>query len=335
MRIGVLAFATETGLGYQAKSYIKHLPVTKVLELDSSLFHKNLTRQNWYKRSNRVKGFPEDKTLDKFVKDLDIVLFAETPINDKIYEIARANNVKTVNVVNWEFFDNTTKDKKLLPDAIIMPSKWYAEEANKFCKAAGIKVFQLHHPVDREVFQFSLRNSRKHFHLAGRPTTEYDRNGTQDYLSAYPEGAVTIQKDSMAQRLKIQYPNARILTNLEHSELYNSGDILVLPRQYGGNCLPLNEALSCGLPVIMPDVSPNNSFLPGEWLVQLESSELIDLGSKIELNKVSIDSMKQTVSAVASNTVKHSMYANELAANISWEVMRKQYIDVFEDIISN
>ena len=335
MRIGVLAFATETGLGYQAKSYIKHLPVTKVLELDSSLFHKDLARKDWYRKADRVKGFPNNKTIEKFVKDLDVVLFAETPINEQIYEIARAHNVKTVNVVNWEFFDNTITDKKLLPDAIIMPSKWHLKEVEEFRRRTNVKIFQLHHPVDRTTFPFLLRNSSKHFHLAGRPTTEYDRNGTLDYLNAYPEGTVTIQRDSMAQRLKIQYPNARILTNLKHSELYNSGDILVLPRQYGGNCLPLNEALSCGLPVIMPDVSPNNSFLPGEWLVQVESSELIHLGSKIELNKVSIESMKQTVSAVASNTVKHSMYANELAAKISWEVMRMQYIDVFEEIISN
>jgi len=40
-----------------------------------------------------------------------------------------------------------------------------------------------------------------------------------------------------------------------------------MPRRYGGACLPMNEALAAGLPVIMTDVDPNNKILPKEWLV--------------------------------------------------------------------
>lgn len=36
------------------------------------------------------------------------------------------------------------------------------------------------------------------------------------------------------------------------------------------NCLPMNEALASGLPVIMTDIDPNNKILPKHWLVKAE-----------------------------------------------------------------
>jgi hypothetical protein len=53
----------------------------------------------------------------------------------------------------------------------------------------------------------------------------------------------------------------------DRSELYEGFDALIYPRKYGGLALPLPEALASGLPVIMPNVSPNNTILPIHWLV--------------------------------------------------------------------
>ena len=39
-------------------------------------------------------------------------------------------------------------------------------------------------------------------------------------------------------------------------------DALVLPRRYGGLCMPAQEAAACGLPTAMPDLSPQNHW-PG------------------------------------------------------------------------
>src|SRR5690606_2061207 len=55
---------------------------------------------------------------------------------------------------------------------------------------------------------------------------------------------------------------------LEQNELYKDFDAMILPRRYGGLCLPMNEALCSGLPVIMTDISPNNRILPENWLAQ-------------------------------------------------------------------
>ena len=49
--------------------------------------------------------------------------------------------------------------------------------------------------------------------------------------------------------------------------LYAGFNALIMPRRYGGLCLPMNEALTSGLPVIMSNTSPNDAVLPGDWLV--------------------------------------------------------------------
>ena len=113
------------------------------------------------------------------------------------------------------------------------------------------------------------------------------------------------------------------MRNVENtSDLYKDFDALILPRRYAGLCLPTNEALMSGLPVIMTDISPNNQLLPKEWLVKsrktgefktrtmidIFSVDIRELAKKIDwLVKQDLDDMKIQAFAVGydnfSNTV--------------------------------
>jgi glycosyltransferase involved in cell wall biosynthesis len=44
--------------------------------------------------------------------------------------------------------------------------------------------------------------------------------------------------------------------------LYDDADLLVLPRRYGGLCLPVLEAFASGVGVVMTDVEPQASTWP-------------------------------------------------------------------------
>jgi glycosyltransferase involved in cell wall biosynthesis len=48
----------------------------------------------------------------------------------------------------------------------------------------------------------------------------------------------------------------------EQQTLYEGFDALIMPRRYGGLCLPMNEALTSGLPVIMSDTSQQRRSPP-------------------------------------------------------------------------
>jgi glycosyltransferase involved in cell wall biosynthesis len=71
----------------------------------------------------------------------------------------------------------------------------------------------------------------------------------------------------------------------DQAELYTDFDALILPRRYGGLCLPMNEALLSGLPVIMPDCSPNNDVLPTHWLIPATRTGSFMARTEIELHE--------------------------------------------------
>lgn len=116
------------------------------------------------------------------------------------------------------------------------------------------------------------RTGRRRFlHCIGKPA-HGDRNGTM--LLMY---AMQRSRGSFELVVKCQEPIKPLLKDPritwdssapdDRSELYEGFDALIYPRKYGGLALPLLEALASGLPVIMPNVSPNNTILPIHWLV--------------------------------------------------------------------
>lgn len=327
MKIGTLGYRTRTGLGYQVLSYTKHLPITKVLAIDLSA-HNNLSLTDWYPDSQTVKGYPQTKDLTQLLADIDVVLLAETPLNYELYSLARKRGIKTAVVANWEFWDYYLHPEYPKPDLIIMPSTWRLEEAQEFGKKWGVKVIQIHHPVDREVFKFRLRDTKKFFHIAGNPAV-YDRNGTQVFLQAHPRGIVCVQNDRYAQDMRMRHPQARVYSGIEDpTMMYQMGDILVLPRRYGGNCLPLNEALSSGIPVIMPDISPNNDFLPKEWLVPAKLDGFFVPRAKVDLYSIDPIQLEQKMEWFRrGDMIAQSKLANEIANSISWETLKPKYLE--------
>jgi hypothetical protein len=328
MRIGVLAYDTPTGLGYQVKSYIKHLPVTKIMEVDLTMFN-GMPKMNWYTDTQKVIGYPTNEQFMEFCLDLDTILLAETPLNYDLYAIARSMGVRTAVVINWEFFDHLVKPELPKPDLVIMPSTWHADEAEQWCLRNGVEYAQIHHPVDRDEFKFRQRTTHQTMHLAGKPATN-DRNGTFEYLNAFIDGTVITQSQDFAKQINREYRHATVHSDVtENSAIYDYGDILVLPRKYGGNCLPLNEALSRGLPVIMPCISPNNSILPAEWLYEAHKVDEFTPRTKIDIYEGTTSALLETYNKMLKIDPKElSKKANEIADSISWDNLREKYMGV-------
>ena len=81
------------------------------------------------------------------------------------------------------------------------------------------------------------------------------------------ELVVKVQHD-----LPFEFNDSRVTVEVSNpknrEDLYRGFDAMLLPRKYGGLCLPMNEALLSGIPVFMTNVAPNNEVLPKEWLVK-------------------------------------------------------------------
>lgn len=336
MKLGLIAVSSKTGLGYQTRDYYKFLKPIKTLVVDISSINGTIQNPDWYPDATFVKGFPQRKDLVEFLRGLDVVLTAETPYNFELFSMARERGVKTVCVENPEFYDYFRYPQLPMPDMIILPSNWMEAEIRAHAEPLGTMVTQLHHPVDRDVFKFRLRSTRKFIHIAGNPAV-HDRNGTFDALNAHPSGLVVVtQKESLAKFLKARYSMARVLEDVKDNlELYNLGDVLVFPRRYGGNCLPLNEALSCGMPVIMSDIAPNNNLLPKEWLVPAYQNGHFEPRARVNLYSVDVQRLKDKIAEFMTWDIEaESRKADHIAESISWTTLLPKWKEALESCLS-
>lgn len=325
MRLTLLAVASETGLGYQTRSYYKWLKPDRTIIIDISNLNGSTQHYDWYPDATVIKGIPRQSDFDHIL-DTDIILTAETIYNLELYAEAKKRGVKTVCVENPEFYDHIKYPHYAMPDTIILPSVWLEPEIRKHAEGRGTKVFQIHHPVDREEHPFRLRSGHNFMHIAGKPATQ-DRNGTWDYMKVCPDGRVAVQNHDLSKQIAMRHRNAKIYDRItDNKVLYELGDILVFPRRYGGNCLPLNEALSSGMPVIMPDISPNNHLLPKHWLVPAYKTASFEPRGIVDIHSVDIFALQQKIEWFKQCDIQEeSKLADEIAESISWPTLLPKY----------
>lgn len=358
MKLGLIARADNSGLGIQTWEFYRHMKPDRTMVVDISKFNGNEQHLERYPTGVFIYGFPSNKQIDDFLIDLDVVFIAEAAYNPYLYDRARELGIKTAVQYNYEFMDWLINPNYPKPDMLIAPSKWHYSDVDDWCRSNGVRHVYLHCPVNREALPFrEIHQARTFLHNAGKSAAQ-DRNGTNTVIdaSSYLETnaqilihfqgqqglphQMTHSIEDYAERLR-RYGDEDKVTiervELEnYADCYSEGDVMILPRRYGGNCLPLNEALSIGMPVIMPAISPNTDFLPKNWLIEAER-----IGSFMPRTLVDIYDVKPKLLAKRidafynmdeAGMLTENVRASNLAERISWENMRYQYIKVFEDL---
>src|SRR6202035_4449776 len=95
-KLGLLTYATSTGLGYQTKSLHDHLKPSKTMLVDLSQYNHMPLDPTWYKAPITTHGFPTDYEIDQFLDGLDVVFVCETPLNYYLFKRARELGIKTI-----------------------------------------------------------------------------------------------------------------------------------------------------------------------------------------------------------------------------------------------
>lgn len=287
MRLGTMAFANQSGLGYQTRRLTYMLNPYRILLVDSTSFSKNKEQYpSWYKHYSgyKVAGFPSDREVRKFLQGLTHVLVCETTLNPNFTAIAKQMGVKVFIQENWEFNDFLINRRMVLPEKFLVPSYWKLQEMIDLF--GEDKVVYLPPPIDPDEFEVATnenlrRNGRRFLHVVGTLAT-HDRNGTLDLLEAVKLAKSDFELVIRSQReLPPEYiiDDPRVIyeqKNIrEPVDMYIGFDAMFLPRRYGGLCLPMGEALTSGLPVVMTGIEPNNGYLPKQWLVPAKIKEKI------------------------------------------------------------
>lgn len=289
MKLGMMVFANDSGLGAQTRRLTYMLKPDKILVIDSSPFSKNKQQHfDWYEgfTGYKVHGFPTNQEIRRFMIGITHMIVCENPLNFYLLEYCKQNGVKLYIQSNYEFCDHLNRDLPL-PTQFLMPSYWKLKEmTDRFGKD---RVQHLPPPIDPNEFKEARKvnfdrgdianRSPRFLHIVGT-LAERDRNGTLDLLKAVPLTKNSFQliirsQHQLPEEYQINDSRVRyqIGTIKEAEDMYKDFDAMILPRRYGGLALTVNEALMAGLPVIMSDVSPNNELLPKAWVVKARKRE--------------------------------------------------------------
>lgn len=281
MRVGLIARSDRTGLGNQTRNLARMLRPDEVMLINSTTFNGNPQHPEMYAQYSvtEINGFPSDDQIKDWLRGVDVVITCEVFYNHNFVDIARSMGVKTINQFNWEFADYLRDTSLSLPDKLVSPSKWHIKEASALWR----NVEHIPTPIFTDDFEEVRdenygRHGRKRFlHVMGRQAAN-DRNGTIDLIRAMRWSRedyemVIVSQSGDLSNYQLDYRVTVDRTSPENEiDLYRGYDAMILPRKYGGQCLPMTEALCAGLPVIMPNVSPNDEVLPAHWLTMAEDA---------------------------------------------------------------
>jgi glycosyltransferase involved in cell wall biosynthesis len=272
VRLGIIARSEDRGLGLQTWEACLHLNPERVLLVEPQPARWQRHRERYEQfETTRVKWdgrILDEGTCRRWLDGLDVVYTAETPYDERLPRWAAEHRCGVAVHANPEML----ADKSAANQYVTWwaPTRWRLGHL-----PFGTRVVPM--PVAADRFQpRNPANSDKpvtFVHSAGHEAVN-DRNGTRLFAAAVRDLEIDCRVRVFGQ--DGQLPKIRLRPGLPYQidvdvtpggvanywEQYEGGDVLVMPRRYGGLCLPVQEALAAGLAVVMTDVEPN-SMWPG------------------------------------------------------------------------
>lgn len=355
MRIGLCgARADRTGLAVQTHAFWRNMKPAATLLIDFTRygFKPNL---DWYagdpnatlwdcpgyEHSGKGAAEDPDPVVDAFLEKVDVVFCVETPYTYYLFERAREMGVKTVLQPNYEFLEYLVKSDLPEPDVFGLPTPWHEEEIRN--ALPGREIVNLPVPIETDRLTFRIRTEIKTvLHTAGN-VAQTDRAGTQCLLEAMRRVKSPVKGIIHSQRFIPEVVDTDCPDNVDlrvgpvddYSTLYAEGDLFVLPRRYGGLCLPMQEAMGCGMPVLMTDASPQDSLIAKAMRVPVTHGGHLQTRGLLDLWDANPQDVADRIDGwydVPTAFRFASFSARNFAAQHSWKALKPLYEEVLTDV---
>lgn len=273
MKLGIIARCDNRGIAYQTWEAVKGLKPDKVLcvmmndkrwpEEPGRFANNNTTYVN---SSIAVRGLDESK-VRKFLDGLDVVFAVETLYDWDLVQWAHEAGARTVVQGNPEFYAHHNRHGWGWPppDKWVWPTVWMTDHDDLPegpllpVPAPPADVRQMADPED---------DTLRILHVSGHAALG-DRNGTKIFAETLNLIGTKVHVTMTGQDGALPDPPLGRHVTLERIpdgvddrwDLYRNQHLIILPRRYGGLCLPAIEACSRGVIPVMPNV-PENSLWP-------------------------------------------------------------------------
>lgn len=349
MRFGLVARADDRGLGIQTWEVARNLRPDRVLIVEMPDHQQRHVRPHYDRYVDlgmTVVVVPstsmgDESVVGPWLDGLDVVYSAETFYDWSFCDIARKHGARTVLHANPEFWLHWRYELPW-PDEVWHPTTWLLDHEHM---PRG-RVVPMPVPIDRwpEPRRIGPGETVSFLHIAGHMAMA-DRNGTRALFVAMRNVrqpmrvTVTTQMSSMHRpsRLPRHVSYTPVVGNRpDYWRLYAGHDVLVMPRRYGGLCLPVNEAMGAGLAVIMTDVEPNRYWWPAAKL-PVEGGDTIptQLGDTWS-HRPSVSALAEMMDTLASDhglLLAMQEHSREWAEEHSWDALADDWRSALDAVV--
>ena len=341
MKIGLIARCeVARGLAVQSRNFYDNMPVDRVLLVKHPHPRCEIAPE-WYRDATPVAWDINNHTIEQnvarqWMEGLDVVFTVETTYDWRFSDWARAAGVRTVIQGNPEFVRHMRPEGADLPH----PTEWWWPTSWRREELPPGPVVPVPMPNVANVAADPHEGPLKILHVVGK-RAHLDRNGTDIFLQSLRSSTqpmeVTIHAfdggvGDVPRRKHLTYRVVdKMVTDLW--SMYADQHLLVMPRKYGGLCLPALEAAASGLAVMMTDCSPNYELAslfigPRRWLKmnvaagEIRYAEVNALDLAAELDRIA----RNRTLVADGQRQSHTMVPR-------WDDWRRRYLDAFARLI--
>jgi len=321
--LGLIARADDGGLGAQTWELWAHLHPEKTLVVLADHQTRGQADPSRFDGCGEVRVTPASPTKSDamwLTAGVDTIYSAEGWYGHRLWMQARRRQVKLVLQANPEMFAGEPADE------MIAPTPWRMDVL-----PSGTRVMPF--PVASERFtQKPAGEVRRLYHV--HSSAMCDRNGTELVLAAAQlmrRRCELIIRGGDARRETVGRVDVTWLGHQPglYHEAWPDVDALILPRRYGGLCLPMQEAAAIGLPIVSLDLEPQSRWLDPAAMIRAKPTQL----ARMRGGKFPVHSGKPAeLAAVLDRLVTDAGFAANLAersrawaADIDWKVMAPKY----------
>jgi hypothetical protein len=341
MRIGVLAKADNSGLGIQSWEVARHLDASVLVIRDQGRERKGFPYLDerypdalvvdWDTQTGRL---PHDDIAD-WLTTVDVVYAPETLFDWRMAMWAREIGTATVVHVNPEFYRHGHDFNLARPTEWWSATTWRREHLDPSTITMPMPVAAERFAPVEQHDDYRLRV----LHIAGHVAAR-DRNGTRNVLDALrsmpSEVSITIRCQDRRLPHHPQLRSRRLTVEQGGVEHYWDGwdgyDALLLPRRYGGLCLPAGEGCAAGLALAMTALSPNETWPHVPMSSKRTNRPFRAPGGVIDVYHTKPPEIVAALRHLCQPEERHRQQeaSRAWAAAHSWDALRSMWLDQLE-----
>lgn len=358
MKVGLVARGNNRGLGILSREFARNMQPDRTLlvQPDAARDAGLQLHSEWFDPDAMHTGWAHDldeKQCRKFCAGLDVIVGMETFYDWRLCDWARDEGARTVCWAMPEYFKHLDNPYNRFPKDLPWPDQWW----NPTCWR------QEHMPKGTRVVPVPIATDRfpRYWPTLGEepPTwlhvvgarTQGDRNGTNIFLDALKllkqehrvifrsQGDAIYPNGSVGRHVHVETHTTELA---EYWDLY--GDYksappvaLVMPRRYGGLCMPALEAMGAGLALVMPDVEPQRSSWPIIPILSPEGGPITTSAGKFHMCAPEPADLARRMDwhAKRPSTLRAKMRESRTFAEAnSWDALRPTIVAELERVVA-